>query len=96
MEPPKEIGPVGRPEPVSSVRRAPPPAPEQAQRAGDSVTISREGQHLLALRRRITEAPDVREDLVERLRRDIAEGRYRPSAEAIARRLLRALRPREP
>lgn len=38
----------------------------------------------------------MREGLIETLRREIAEGRYRPSAEAIARRLVGALRRSEP
>ena len=96
MEPPKEISPVGRPAPVSSVRRAPAPQAAEPERPADSVSLSPEGQRLLALRRRVAEAPDVRESLVEKLRREIAEGRYRPSAEAIARRLLGVLRRGEP
>ena len=96
MEPPKEISPVGRPAPVHSVRRAPASQATESERPADSVSLSPEGQQLLALRRRIAEAPDVREQLVERLRREIAEGRYRPSAEAIAKRLVNVLRRSEP
>ncbi len=61
----------------------------------DEVSLSREGQELLQIRQRIAQAPDVREDLVEALRQSVQEGRYRPPAREIARRLLPILRLKE-
>ena len=92
MEPPKDVSPVGRPVPVVPIGQSRAARRPQQGDAADRVSLSAEGQRLLALRERIAQAPDVREDLVASLRRAIEEGRYRPSARAIARRLLGILR----
>lgn len=88
MEPPKEIPPVGHAQPVSPLRpKGALPEQEQA-RPADRVVLSQEGRFLLALRRRLQQAPDGREDLVRSLRRAVQEGRYRPAPQEVARHLL--------
>lgn len=82
--------------PVEPARRVVARQGAESAASSDSVTLSQEGQELLELRRRIQEAPDVREELVGKLRRDIEEGRYRPSAAEIARRMIGVFRRREP
>lgn len=93
MQPPREIPPVGRPGPVAPVPSGRRPVGEKRPTA-DQVSLSPEGQELLNLRRLIQQAPDMREDLVGRLRQQIEQGEYRPSAREIARHLVRILRPR--
>lgn len=93
MQPPREIPPVSRPGPVAPVPSGRRPVGDQRPTA-DEVSLSPEGRELLTLRRRIQQAPDVREDLVGRLRQLIERGEYRPSAREIARHLVRILRPR--
>ena len=94
MQPPREIPPVSRVGPVSPapVERRP---PGHSRPAADQVSLSPEGRELLSLLRQTTgQTPEVREELVERLRAEIARGQYRPSAREIARHLLGVLRPR--
>ncbi|MBE3598863.1 MAG: flagellar biosynthesis anti-sigma factor FlgM [Limnochordaceae bacterium] len=93
MEPPKDISPIGRPAPVGPSRPAAARRPQEAPSASDEVALSTAGQEIVAARRRIDEAPDVREGLVARLRKEIEQGQYHPSAAEIARRLARVLRP---
>lgn len=96
MEPTREVPPVGRPpeiQPPRGVRRR--PEPSQAAPPSDEVSLSPEGQELLKIRHRIAQAPDVREDLVDTLRQAVQEGRYRPPAREIARRLMPILRLKE-
>lgn len=93
MQPPREIPPVSRPGPVVPLppsRREVKPQPA----AEDRVALSQEGQWWLELRRRAQQAPEVREDLVARLREAVRKGEYRPPASEIARHLVRVLRPR--
>lgn len=92
MEPPKDISPVGRPSPVSPSRRIRPAREAGQPVPADHVSLSEEGKEILAVRQGVEHSPDVRDSLVQRLRREIAEGLYRPPAAEIARRLARVLR----
>ncbi|NLG69714.1 MAG: flagellar biosynthesis anti-sigma factor FlgM [Firmicutes bacterium] len=96
MEPPKDVSPVGRTVPVVPIGQARQPRRAEPEESSDRVSLSPEAQRMMALRRRIAESPDVREDLVASLRRAIAEGRYRPASEVIAQRLVAALRRAQP
>lgn len=55
----------------------------------DSVKLSDEAKALAALQKRLAESPEVRTEKVEALKRAIANGTYRVSAEDIADAILR-------
>jgi hypothetical protein len=71
-----DIAPIGRPlatSPSSSHRLAPSVATEAAPNRGvDSVDLSRAAQFLSKL----SELPDVRQDVVDRVKGEIAKGGY--------------------
>lgn len=54
----------------------------------DSITISEEGQLVHKSVARIKELPDVRSDIVEKLRQSIASGQYVVDARQIVRKIL--------
>lgn len=56
----------------------------------DEVRLSREAQDILTLKDKVAQAPDVRRERIEELRRQIEAGTYRPSARQIADRMLKA------
>lgn len=97
MEPPREIPPVSGTPAVPRAGKLSRRVPQSKMGAGapDRVALSSQAQELLAIRRRIDEAPEIRASLVDRLVREVREGRYRPSAAEIARRLVAVLRRRE-
>lgn len=55
----------------------------------DSVKLSEEARFIAALQKRLAEAPDVRTEKVEALKRAIAQGTYRVAAADIADAILR-------
>ena len=66
----------------------------KAKKAGartDGTSLSAAAQELLKARRAVQEAPDVRADLVEELRRQVQAGTYKVDAREIARRILPTL-----
>jgi negative regulator of flagellin synthesis FlgM len=66
----------------------------KAKKAGaraDGTSLSSAAQELLKARRAVSEAPDVRADLVAELRRQVQAGTYKVDAREIARRLLPTL-----
>ena len=75
--------------------RAPRPAsPTPAPAAPvDSVSISDEARAHAAARDAVESAPDVRQDRVEQLRQQIADGTYKIPSSALARALLGDLKP---
>lgn len=54
----------------------------------DGVSLSKEAQEVRNLKDKLAQAPDVRQDRIEGLRRSIADGTYRPSSRDIAAKLL--------
>ncbi len=79
----------GRVNPAQGPR---PEAPERQRRGstprGDEVTLSPKAQEFQRARDLLSEAPDVREEVVKRLRAAIQSGAYREDPEAIAERML--------
>lgn len=59
---------------------------------GDRLEISREGLALSSYVQEIKVLPDVREDLVARIKAQIAKGKYEPSPEEIASGMLAEFR----
>ncbi|HWI52426.1 MAG TPA: flagellar biosynthesis anti-sigma factor FlgM [Symbiobacteriaceae bacterium] len=56
---------------------------------GDGVVLSREAQQVLALKDKVAQAPEVRQQRIEELRRQIEAGTYRPDARQIADKMLK-------
>lgn len=61
------------------------PGTEQAS----TLEISEQAQELQVYQARLRELPDIREELVERVRRELDDGTYRPDATRIARGMIR-------
>lgn len=59
---------------------------------GDQVSLSSRGQEIQRVRAHLRELPDVRREKVEAIRRQIEQGTYRVSAEAVAEKVLEAYR----
>lgn len=57
---------------------------------GDGVVLSREAQQVLALKEKVAQAPEVRQQRVEELRKQVEAGTYRPDARQIADKMLKA------
>jgi len=76
------------------VRAEPDPTDRAAPRqpGGDQVSLSSRGQEIQRVRARLKELPDVRREKVEAIRRQIEQGTYRVSAEAVAEKVLEAYR----
>lgn len=66
--------------------------PGKENRVGDSYEPSAEIQGLQQLKEKLREIPDVREELVVRLRREIAAGTFKPNPRQIAQGILEELR----
>jgi len=62
--------------------------PADAEQAS-TLEISERAQEIRDLRARLAELPEIREELVERVRRELDEGTYRPDAVRIARGIVR-------
>lgn len=58
----------------------------------DRVEISSRGKELQLYRSRLKELPDVRQDLVDSLKRRLEEGSYYPDAKKIAEAMIREVR----
>jgi len=54
----------------------------------DGVSLSKEAQEVRNLKDKLAQAPDVRRERIDGLRRTIEAGTYRPSARDIAARML--------
>lgn len=65
--------------------------PEEARGQRDGLTISSEVQEVLQAREEARSAPDVREERVQELRRQVQEGAYRVEDEEVAQSLLEFL-----
>lgn len=57
--------------------------------AGTKLTVSDAARELRAARQKLAELPDVREERVAELQRQIAAGRYRVSGRQVAEKLVR-------
>ncbi len=56
----------------------------------DEVRLSKEAQEVMSLKDKVTQAPDVRKERIEELRRQIEAGTYRPDAREVAAKMLKA------
>jgi len=56
----------------------------------DEVRLSKEAQEVMSLKDKVTQAPDVRKERIEELRRQIEAGTYRPDAREVAGKMLKA------
>jgi len=61
--------------------------------SGDSVTMSSRAQELAALREAIDSSPEVRREMVEKLREEISSGLYKVDGTRIAEALLDEFKP---
>lgn len=57
---------------------------------GDEVSLSPEAQQVLALKDKIAQTPEVRQQRIAELRRQIESGTYRPSGRDVADSMLKA------
>lgn len=58
--------------------------PERQEKNTDKVELTARGQELQLYRRRLKDIPEVRSELVERVKRQLGEGSYKIDAEEIA------------
>lgn len=68
-------------------------APEQEvarTTKGDGVVLSREAQEVRALKEKLNQVSDVRQDRIEELRRQVQAGTYRPDGREIASKMLQS------
>lgn len=65
-----------------------PPAPPAGEPVAE-FTVSDAARELQAARQKLAELPDVREDRVAQLQREVAAGRYRVSGRKVAEKLTR-------
>lgn len=56
---------------------------------GDGVVLSREAQQVLALKDKVAQAPEVRQQRIEELRHQIEAGTYRPDARQVADKMVK-------
>lgn len=77
---------IVRPEP--EVKPSAKAAPPSGSARSDSVALSFESKVLAVVKRELEQTPLVRSEKVEALKKAIAEGTYRVSAEAIAQAML--------
>ncbi|MEW6770371.1 MAG: flagellar biosynthesis anti-sigma factor FlgM [Bacillota bacterium] len=92
-----KVGPPDRPDAakVYGVQQKQPrktEKPGKENRVSDSYEPSAEIQGLQQLKEKLREIPDVREDLVVRLRREITAGTFKPNPKRIAQGILEELR----
>jgi len=67
-----------------------PGAPAAGVSSTDSVSLSSKSQEATALRNRIRQAPDVRMDLVQRIKAQVEAGTYEVAPEKVAEKLLKS------
>jgi negative regulator of flagellin synthesis FlgM len=72
-----------------------PVAPKDAAQAGkapqaDAVSVSKKAQEATALRAKVRQAPEVRMDLVNKLKAQVEAGTYNVSPEKVAEKLLKS------
>ncbi|HBK69616.1 MAG TPA: flagellar biosynthesis anti-sigma factor FlgM [Firmicutes bacterium] len=60
----------------------------ESVRRGDSLLLSPEAKELNKIRNNIAQLPEVRSELVEKIRDSIAKGEYQVSSEQVAHRML--------
>ena len=60
----------------------------ESVRRGDSLLLSPEAKELNKIRHNISQLPEVRSELVEKIRDSIAKGEYQVSSEQVAHRML--------
>lgn len=82
-------GPVGAYQ-KAGVRRVAPTQETPRGAKSDGVELSKEAQQVLALREKLSQVPEVRQERVEELRKQIAAGTYRPDAKEVANRMLKS------
>lgn len=74
----------------SGVRRVAPTQETPRGSKSDGVELSKEAQQVLALREKLGQVPEVRQERIEELRKQIAAGTYRPDAKEVASRMLQS------
>jgi len=62
--------------------------PTESTRRGDSLILSPEARELNLIQQKLSQVPEVRSDLVEKLKDSIAKGEYNVTSEQVARRML--------
>lgn len=73
----------------SSLTRESVPAPVAANPA-DKLTLSREAQQVARLRSQLRAAPEVRMDVVERIKAQVEAGTYSAEPRAVAEKMLKS------
>lgn len=74
----------------SGTRRVAPTQEAARVSKTDGVVLSQEAQQVKALKDKIAQAPEVRTERIEELRKQIASGTYRPDAREVADRMIKA------
>ena len=74
----------------SGTRRVAPNKEVARTTKSDGVELSPEAQLVLSLKDKVTQAPEVRQERIEELRKQIASGTYRPDMRDVADRMLKA------
>ena len=82
-----QVGPLA-PAHLQQIKKTTPSASTEVTRPGDQVVLSRDISAIDAARKIIADTPDVRQEKVEALRRDIADGNYRVDPDKVAARIL--------
>ena len=62
--------------------------PTESTRRGDSLILSPEARELNLIQQKLSQVPEVRSDLVEKLKDSIAKGEYNVTSEQVAHRML--------
>lgn len=60
----------------------------QPTRRGDSLELSPRARELSKIQQAISTAPEVRSDVIERIKKSLDSGEYKVSSEAVAHRML--------
>ncbi|HHT49382.1 MAG TPA: flagellar biosynthesis anti-sigma factor FlgM [Firmicutes bacterium] len=62
--------------------------PSESIRRGDSLLLSPEAREMQLIQSNIAQTPEVRSDLVDKLKESIAKGEYKVTSEQVAHRML--------
>lgn len=62
--------------------------PTESIRRGDSLLLSPEARELNLIRNKLSQAPEIRSELVEKIKDSIDKGEYQVSSEQVAHRML--------
>lgn len=82
-----QVGPV-TPVQQERIKKIAPSAQVDASQPADQVILSETAEALGAARQALAKVPDVRQEKIDELRRQVQAGTYRPPAEQIADKIL--------